>query len=258
MAWPKATELGTSDIGQEELNKLDDEHRPTVLFWWRKALFSNVKFQCYRISKEFLTFITAQTESASKINGAWLYGQAGDYPNVGLTYAAPWPSTRVYYDQWSSWFLLIQYHIRFLKAVYTPIDLGRSGSLAPENEDGLELSRSVWQEDTAFLTSEEKLNLREVRCSIALITEHYREEPLFTIVALLDHEQDSSWDTRLSRRLETDIKGSGMAASISAFQYMVSKFLGRWNLGWDNTLDYINKIRTVEVRIFRLDDRKFS
>jgi hypothetical protein len=42
--------LGTSDIGQEELNKLDDEHRPTVLFWWRKALFSNVKFQCYQYS----------------------------------------------------------------------------------------------------------------------------------------------------------------------------------------------------------------
>jgi hypothetical protein len=50
LAWPKVTELGTSDIGQEELNKLVDEHRPKVLFWWRKALFSNAKFQCYQYS----------------------------------------------------------------------------------------------------------------------------------------------------------------------------------------------------------------
>ena len=113
--------------------------------------------------------------------------------------------------------MLVQYHIRFLKASYAPIDLSRSGRLAPENEGELELSRSVWQEDTSFLTSEEKLSLREVRYSIALITEHYEEKPLFTIVTLQDTGQDHSWDTRLSQRLESDIQGSGMAAGISAF-----------------------------------------
>jgi hypothetical protein len=50
LAWPKASELGTSDIGQEELNKLSDEDRGRALFWWRKALFSNVKFHCYQYS----------------------------------------------------------------------------------------------------------------------------------------------------------------------------------------------------------------
>jgi hypothetical protein len=201
------------------------------------------------ISKEVLTFITAQTEPIWSINGAWVCGYWWEYPNVALTYAAPWPKTRVKYGQSRDQFLLIQYHIRFLKALYTPIHSSRPGSLAPENEGGLELSRSVWQEDTAFLTSEEKLSLREVRYSIALNTDFHHEDPLFTIVTLHDHELDDSWDRSLFSRHESDIQGSGMAAGISAFQYMVSKFLETWYDGWNNTLDYIDKIRTVEVRI---------
>jgi hypothetical protein len=222
----------------------------------------NLKFEKppSRISKEMLTFITTQTEPASRITSTWLYGFAGGYPNVALTYAAPWPRTRVNLEGFlrRSQFLLVQYHIRFLKASYAPIDLSRSGRLAPENEGELELLRSVWQEDTSFLTSEEKLSLREVRYSIALITEHYEEKPLFTIVTLQDNGQDYSWDTRLSQRLESDIQGSGMAAGISAFQYIVSMVLKRWNENWNHTLDYIDKIRTVEVRMFRLGNRNFS
>jgi hypothetical protein len=202
----------------------------------------NLKFEKppSRISKEMLTFITTQTEPASRITSTWLYGFAGGYPNVALTYAAPWPRTRVNLEGFlrRSQFLLVQYHIRFLKASYAPIDLSRSGRLAPENEGELELLRSVWQEDTSFLTSEEK--------------------PLFTIVTLQDTGQDYSWDTRLSQRLESDIQGSGMAAGISAFQYIVSMVLKRWNENWNHTLDYIDKIRTVEVRMFRLGNRNFS
>jgi hypothetical protein len=153
--------------------------------------------------------------------------------------------------------LLIQYHIRYLKAFYTSIDLGRPGSLAPENEGDLELSRSVWQEDTAFLTSKEKLNLQEVRCSIALNTELNQEEPLFTIVVLQDYEEGGYWDTSLNRRLESDIQGSGKAAGISVFQYMISKFLRRWYDGWNITLDYIDQIRSVEVSTCPIDKRKF-
>jgi hypothetical protein len=56
LAWPKASELGTRDmsqaelnelvaeIDQEELNELVDEDRVGILFWWRRALFSNVDF----------------------------------------------------------------------------------------------------------------------------------------------------------------------------------------------------------------------
>jgi hypothetical protein len=50
LAWPKASELGTREIGQEDLKKLDDEDRGRVLFWWRKALFSRVKIYCYQYS----------------------------------------------------------------------------------------------------------------------------------------------------------------------------------------------------------------
>jgi hypothetical protein len=218
----------------------------------------NLKFKDSpsHISKELLIFITAQTEPTWRINIAWLYGNSSRYPNVALTYAAPWPRTRVYWDHAYGRLLSIQYHVRFLKALYTPIDLDQS-SLAPENEGGLELSRSVWQEDIAFLTSEEKLSLREVRYSIALNTDFHHEDPLFTIVTLHDHEQNESWDRSLSSRQESDIQGSGMAAGISAFQYIVSKFVGTWYDGWNNTLDYMDKIHTVEVRIFRLDRRKF-
>jgi hypothetical protein len=221
----------------------------------------NLRFKEHqsRISKELLTFITAQTEPAWKVDDAWLDGDVGYYPSVALTFAAPWPRTRVYYDQSDRRFLLVQYHIRFLKASYTPIDLSRSGRLAPENEGELELSRGVWQEDTAFLASEERLSLREVRYSIALNTEfQQQEDPLFTIITLDDHEQPYFWDISLGSRSESDIQGSGMAAGISAFQYMVSKILRRWHRGWNDTLDYIDKIRTVEVRIFRLNKRKFS
>jgi hypothetical protein len=205
-----------------------------------------------RISKELLTFITAQTEPSSEINGAWLlYYYRGEYPNVALKYAAPWPRTRVYYNHLSSGVLLIQYHIRFLK-ICTPIDLGRSGSLASENESELELSRSVWQEDIAFLNSKEKLCLCEVRNSIALNTELYHEEPLFTIVTLQDLEEEYySWDTHLSLRMESDIQGSGMAAGISAFQYIISVYLRRWNGSWNDTLDHIDEIHSVEVCTFR-------
>jgi hypothetical protein len=56
LAWPKASELGTRDISQaelnelvveihqEQLNELVDEDRVGILFWWRRALFSNVDF----------------------------------------------------------------------------------------------------------------------------------------------------------------------------------------------------------------------
>jgi hypothetical protein len=36
--------LGTNDISQEELNKLHEEDRGRVLFWWREAVFSKVQF----------------------------------------------------------------------------------------------------------------------------------------------------------------------------------------------------------------------
>jgi hypothetical protein len=58
MAWPKASELGTRDLSQEDLNRLIydkgqrvvDEDGERVLFWWRMDLFSNVKFRCYHYS----------------------------------------------------------------------------------------------------------------------------------------------------------------------------------------------------------------
>jgi hypothetical protein len=50
LAWPKASELGTRDIGHEELNRLVGEDRGRGLFWWHKALFDNVDFHCYQYS----------------------------------------------------------------------------------------------------------------------------------------------------------------------------------------------------------------